>query len=180
MSGLSGLDLGLVHLYTGCGKGKTTAAAGLAVRALGAGKTVIFCQFLKGRPSCELEGLEKLGAEVVRAECGAKFMFEMDERELDELKRGHKLCFDEISAKIMCCAADLVVLDEIVDAVNAGLIEESDLLELIKRRPARIELVLTGREPGDRLIDVSDYFTDFVMGKHPYNDKIPARRGIEY
>lgn len=180
MRSLSNLDLGLVHLYTGSGKGKTTAAAGLAVRALGAGKTVIFCQFLKGRPSCELGGLEKLGAEVIRAECGTKFMFEMNECELGELKRVHKLCFDKISAKIMDSGADMVVLDEVIDAVNAGLIRESHLLELIKRRPARIELVLTGRGPGEELIGLSNYFTEFVMRKHPYNDKVPARRGIEY
>lgn len=180
MNGLSDLDLGLVHLYSGDGKGKTTAAAGLAVRALGAGKTVMFCQFLKGRNSCELEGLGKLGIKVVRAECSAKFMFELSEIELDELKRGHKLCFDKISAQIMASEADLVVLDEILDAVNAGIIAESELVELIKRRPPHVELVLTGRNPCADLIGLSDYFTEFVMRKHPYNNKIPARLGIEF
>lgn len=184
MSGLSEIErgktgAGMVHLYTGDGKGKTTAAAGLAVRALGAGRDVIFCQFLKGRHTCELDGLEKLGAKIIRAECGAKFIFEMNESEREELKRNHIICFDKIFLRAMDFDG-VLVLDEVVGAVNAGLIEEKRLLGLINGRSSGLELVLTGRDPSDALIGAADYHTDFVMRKHPYNDGIPARRGIEY
>lgn len=181
MCSLSGLEQrGLTHLYTGDGKGKTTAAAGLAVRALGAGKSVLFCQFLKGRESCELAGLQALGAELLRAKCGSKFIFQMDEREREALANDHRLCFDEVISRVSGGKTDVVILDEIIDAVNEGLVPENDLLRLIRNRPANVELVLTGRNPGADIVDASDYHTDFVSVKHPYQNGIPARRGIEY
>lgn len=171
---------GLVHLYTGDGKGKTTAAVGLAVRALGAGKSVMFCQFLKGRESGELSGLETLGARLLRAECGEKFVFQMDEREREKLAHNHRLCFDEVKRRVFGGEADVVLLDEIIDAVNEGLVPEKDLLELVGGRPAKVELVLTGRNPGGNIVAAADYHTDFVCVKHPYQNGVRARKGIEY
>lgn len=185
MNSLSGLEhaagkKGRIHLYTGDGKGKTTAAAGLALRALGAGKTVLFCQFLKGGESGELAGLKQLGAQLIRAKCGKKFMSQMNEDERRRLAGEHKLCFSRISKLVFENAADVVVLDEVVDAVNGGLIEQKELIELIDGRPESMEIVLTGRNPSEKLISAADYQTDFICKKHPYQCGIPARKGIEF
>lgn len=181
MNGLSGLEhKGLVHLYTGSGKGKTTAAAGLAARALGAGKTVLFCQFLKGGESGEVDSLERLGARILRAKRGLKFTFQMNDAEHEQLTRDHALCFREICGRVLADEADVVVLDEAVDAVNLGLIPEDGLLSLISGRPAGVELVLTGRKPSAAICGAADYHTDFVCVRHPYDHGVPARKGIEY
>lgn len=181
MNSLSALEpLGLVHLYVGAGKGKTTAAAGLAVRALGAGKSVLFCQFLKGRESGELKGLKTLGAVLARAKCGGKFLFQMSGEEREQLKHDHEDCFGEAMRRVLAGGFDVVVLDEIIDAVNAGLIPEKTVLSLIKKRPAGVELVLTGRDPSDAFCEAADYHTEFICKKHPYGCGVSAREGIEY
>lgn len=181
MNSLSGLEPhGLVHLYTGDGKGKTTAAVGLAARAAGAGKKVLFCQFLKGVESCELSGLRSLGVEVAMAQRTEKFLFRMDEAERVRTKLDHEECFSKLAARTIAGEFGVVVLDEIVDAVNCGLISEASLLNLLEVRPPDVEIVMTGREPGKRLAVVADYHTDFVCKKHPYQKGVSARRGIEY
>jgi len=181
MNSLSGIEQkGLVHLYTGGGKGKTTAAAGLAVRAMGAGKAVLFCQFLKGSESSELKGLETLGSKIIRAKKCEKFIFQMNQEELEQLKQDHEECFAEIERLILSDGIDVAVLDEAVDAVNLGLIREDRLLDLIAARPAHMEIVITGHEPGENIKYAADYETDFVCVKHPFHNGIAARRGIEY
>ena len=181
MNSLSGIEhKGLVHLYTGDGKGKTTAAAGLAVRALSAGKTVLFCQLLKGFESGELAGLQMLGAKILRAKACGKFVSQMDNDEIELLKKKHEECFDEASRLILSGGIDVAVLDEAVDAVNLGIIREDRLLELIVSRPAHVEMIITGHKPQESLKRASDYETDFVCVKHPFDKGAPARRGIEF
>lgn len=181
MNGLSNLEhAGCVHLYVGDGKGKTTAAAGLAARAAGAGKAVLFCQFLKGRATSELASLEKLGIKVMRAKCGTKFVFQMDEDERAQLEKDHADCFREICEAVLTGKAEVIILDEVVDAINCGVIPESGVLKLIAERPSGVELILTGRNPSDALIDASDYYTEFTARKHPYSNGLPPRKGIEY
>ena len=168
---------GLIHLYTGDGKGKTTAAVGLSVRAAGNGMRVWFLQFMKGRPSGEIAVLERLpGVTVRRGEC-QKFSFQMTEEEKkavrfqqDELLREAVSQLEEI---------DLLVLDEVTSAISTGLLGEEDLKKLLTQKPPQLELVLTGRDPADYMIEAADYLTQMVKQKHPYDRGIAARRGIE-
>jgi len=171
---------GYVHLYVGDGKGKTTAAAGLAARALGSGKKVLFCQFLKARPTSEITSLSRLGAEILRAEHIGKFTFQMTPEELSQAGLRHKDCLREAGARIAGGDVDLLVLDESVDAVNAGLFSAEALLDVVRGRPSHVEVVLTGRNPDALLCEAADYHTDFLCRKHPFQKGVSAREGIEY
>ncbi len=171
---------GLVHLYVGDGKGKTTAAIGLAVRALGAGKKVLMLQFLKGQQSSELEPLRRLGIEIKRTEDIKKFVFQMDAKELAQATESCKACIDALRAALSEDGYDLVVLDEVVDAVNCNLVDTAELLSLIKNRPTGVEIVMTGRNPSDEIVDAADYLTVMTALKHPYQQGVQSRKGIEY
>jgi len=169
-----------VHLYVGGGKGKTTAAAGLALRALGHGEGVLFVQFLKARPTGELAPLEQLGARVLRAKLPPKWLSQMSGAEREEARREHGACLARTAELLGHGGVFLCVLDEVVDAVNCDLVELPALLELIRRRPAETELVLTGRNPPEELVHMADYHTHFQCVRHPYSLGVDARRGIEY
>ena len=171
---------GLVHLYCGDGKGKTTAAVGLSVRAAGAGKAVLFCQFLKGRQTGEIEPLKRLGVRVLRAKSGGKFVSKMTEQEKRELARQHSECLREARELLKDGGFGLAVLDEAVDAVNCGALELEELLAFIRGRPPGTELVLTGRSPDPEIIALAGYYTVFQCRKHPFQRGVAARRGIEY
>jgi cob(I)alamin adenosyltransferase len=182
MIALSGLEQkGCVHLYVGDGKGKTTAAAGLAARFLGGDLGgVLFCQFLKGRPSGEVESLRRLGAEVRRPKSGGKFYSAMDEGERAALRASHAACLDDAAEAAREGGVGLLVLDEVVDAVNLGVIPEGALLSLLANRHPSVEIVLTGRNPSPAIIDAADYHTEFACRCHPYQKGLAARAGIEY
>ena len=171
---------GFVHLYSGDGKGKTTAAAGLALRALGSGRRVLFSQFLKSRASGETEPLERLGAEILRAKTSEKFFFQMPEEEREAVKQSHTEALATIRGKINTGGFGLVVMDEVIDAVNCGAIALCGLLELIGSRPGHVEIVLTGRAPPPELVEICDYYTEFTCKAHPYQKGVAARAGIEY
>ncbi len=175
--------LGLIHAYTGDGKGKTTAAVGLCVRAAGRGLRVVFCQFLKGRASGELEPLEKLGVTLMRMqdpEAQMKFTFQMTEAELEESRRQHRELLERAKAAAASGAYDLVVLDEAIGTVSIGLLDEGDLLGLIGAKAPETELVMTGRGLPAAVAERCDYISEIVMRKHPFEQGIGARRGIEY
>ena len=168
----------MLHLYTGDGKGKTSAAIGLCVRARGAGLRVLFAQFLKGMETSELIPLEQLGVVVVREAPSHKFLFQMDEAEQDAYRTAQHESF-----RALCERAgdfDLMVLDEALDAVSCGIIPEAELLAFIDDRPAGLELVLTGRGPSPALRERADYHSDLHAVRHPYQQGVTARRGIEY
>ncbi len=171
---------GLVHLYVGDGKGKTTAAIGLSVRARGAGRRVLVAQFLKGRFSSEREPLKKLGIDLIRTEELKKFTFQMNQEELAQAKEICNACLDQVALALKEKKYDLVVLDEVVDAVNCGLIELPRLLQVIQSRDADVELVMTGRNPKDEIVEIADYLTKMTAEKHPYQKGIQSREGIEF
>ncbi len=171
---------GLVHIYTGDGKGKTTAAIGLLVRASGAGMRTLFCQFLKGRDTAELAPLRELGVEILRTEEVKKFVAFMDEAEKKACVKSHEVCYNKVKSKILSGEYSLVVLDEAMAALRLGLLPEADLVELIRTRPKDVELVLTGRDAPDSLLALADYVSDIRAVKHPYAQGVQARRGIEY
>lgn len=167
---------GLVHLYWGAGKGKTTAAMGLALRALGAGRRVAVVQFLKGRDSGEIPLLEGLGAQVFRGKAGTKFSFQMTGAEKAETR---VLQTDHLR-RALALDAELLVLDEACAAWQKDLVDRALLKGAVLDRPEGREVVLTGREPPEWMREAADYVTEMRCHRHPYERGIPARRGVEF
>ncbi len=163
----------MIQIYTGDGKGKTTAAVGLVVRAVGAGKKVAFFQFMKGRLSHEVEILEKLGVLVDREWDGAFVVGEPTQ----EQKRMVQLQYHRV-IKAVGGVYDLVVLDEAIVAMHFGLLSEKQLLQLFDI--ARCELVVTGRGATQTLIDRADLVTEMKKIKHYFDKGIAARKGFEF
>lgn len=172
---------GLIHLYTGEGKGKTTAALGLAVRASGAGMRVIFAQFMKGRETSELEALAKLdNIRVLRSPSDLGWYRRDDEAQKAAFTAVHNALLDEIDAEIAAGRCDLLVLDEITYPYAYGIIDRERVAGLISRKPEGLELVLTGRRPDPLFLEKANYITEMKAVRHPYTCGISARRGIEY
>lgn len=172
------IGTGKIHVYTGDGKGKTTAAFGLAMRARGKGLKVIIIQFLKGKGDFgEVLSARKLGIEI--EQFGTGRMLSADGITEEDLKEA--LAALERSAKVITSGLfDVVVLDEINVAVYFGLIPLKSVLETIRSRPATLELVLTGRHAPAELVAMADYVTNMTLIKHPYERGEEARPGIEY
>lgn len=167
---------GLIIVHTGDGKGKTTAAIGLAVRAHGAGLKVLILQFIKGaRRSGELESLSALKIEV--RQLGLGFTSNGD---INEHKIAARHALDEARREILSGAWDLIVLDEINYAVKFGLLDASEIMELVKIRPPQIHLVFTGRDAPAELINAADLATEMKLVKHPFQSGIKAQVGIEF
>lgn len=172
---------GLVHIYCGEGKGKTTASIGLATRAAGDGKKVIVTQFLKGRPSGEVASLSALpGVEVLRSPEIKKFAWEMDDQEKAEARKQYCDLLEAAIARALAGGCDLLILDESLGACSCAFLDEADLLRFISEKPEALEVVLTGRGPSQALIDAADYVTEMKKVKHPFDKGIPARKGIEF
>ncbi|MCI5698266.1 MAG: cob(I)yrinic acid a,c-diamide adenosyltransferase [Clostridiales bacterium] len=173
-------DLGLVHIYCGDGKGKTTAAVGLTVRAQGFGLKVLFMQFLKDGNSSELNVLRKLdNVEVLGAKPIKKFTFQMSKEELEETKEMSAKQLKEAEEKVMNGDYNLLVLDEALGSIEAGVLDEQLILDFLKNKPEKLEVVITGRIPSDNMIEAADYVSRIEKVKHPYDQGIPARKGIE-
>ena len=172
---------GLVHVYTGNGKGKTTAAVGLAVRACGAGLKVLFVQFLKSNYTSELASFEKLSPAIdIKRGCSfKKFVWNMNSEELSEAKKEAGEIFDIVKNELNSAKYDMVILDEILGTMTNGFIDEASLVELIKQKPSGVELVLTGRGATQGIISVADYVSEIVAVKHPYEKGTGSRKGIE-
>ena len=171
--------MGLVHIYFGDGKGKTTAALGLALRALGDGLRVCVCQFLKGAESGEVEALRRFEKRHAAARAGGardKFLWQMDEEERAACLSGQRALLDCAAA----ADADVYVLDEVTDAAQAGAFSIETLLKRLEALRGRGEVILTGHEVPDALLDRADYITRMQKLRHPYDHGISARRGIEY
>lgn len=188
---------GLVHIYCGDGKGKTTAAVGAAVRAAGRGKRVIIARFLKTDDSGELISLEAIPRiTVLPSDQNFGFSWQMSPESrkaaglyytenfkiawrmvLGEDEDTWEAGASEIQAGSGC---DMLVLDEIIGAVDLGFVEEEDLLAALKKRPDTLEVILTGRNPSKALCSQADYITEMKMHKHPYTKGVSAREGIEY
>ena len=153
----------MIHLYWGEGKGKTTAAMGLALRALGHGRRVSVVQFLKD------------GAAVYTC-AEEKFTWQMDREE----RRLARERFTELLSAALREPADLLVLDEACAACEAGLLDEEVLRAAVLRAAKQAEVVLTGRVPMDWMLKSADYITEMRACRHPYERGIAAREGIEY
>lgn len=177
---MSLVENGLIHLYVGDGKGKTTAALGLAMRALGAGEKIFFAQFLKGRESSEIVILKRLGIDVIRTDGITKFSKDMNEEEKKTAKALCQKCLEQIEEAVNSNKYGLIVCDEVVDAINLGFIDTDEFLSIINKRKSNTEIVMTGRNPNDKIVDAADYLTVMSALKHPYRKGIKGRLGIEY
>jgi cob(I)alamin adenosyltransferase len=169
--------MGYVHVYTGDGKGKTTAALGLILRALGAGSRVILIQFLKKGNFSEIKALRSFGDQITIFQFGSGGFVKGKPGDKDEVLvlSGMKEAARAVKENLF----DLVVLDEANCAMKLGLIEIGDIISLIKRLPKGMELVLTGRDAPYEIIEAADLVTEMRMVKHYFQKGIKAREGIE-
>ncbi len=168
-----------LHLYCGDGKGKTTAAVGLAVRAAGSGMKVLFCQCMKDGTSSEIRMLEKLGITCLCCRERFGFFWNMDAEQRKKAACAYTELFLRAAQRAREEDYGLLVVDEFMSAYNHGLIDQRKALDFLANRPASLEVVLTGRDPGEELIALADYVTEMRKVKHPFDEGIPARKGIE-
>jgi len=170
------ISRGLIQVYTGDGKGKTTAALGLALRACGHGMSVIFIQFVKGIPTGEHTFVARYHpfeiAQIGKGDCFTKDMKTLESEALEALEFAR----EQISSN----KYDMVVLDEILIALHINLLSLKDVMDLIDKKPESVELVLTGRNAPQEIIDRADLVTEMRLVKHPFNAGITGRRGIEF
>lgn len=169
----------MMHIYCGDGKGKTTAAFGLALRSAGRGRRVVIAQFLKGEDSGERRSMEYVPhVLLLPLPQEIKFVFQMDVVERAECEEG---CCRLLRDAVTLAEKDsLVVLDEVLGALETGVLRLEDLLENLEELPEDCEVVLTGRNPPPALLERADYVTEMKLHRHPYEKGIPAREGIEY
>jgi len=178
------LEKGLVQIYTGEGKGKTTAAFGLALRAAGQGNKVLIYQFLKP-PSLDIGerfALE-LGAVRIRVEAlDVDWDFDSlkDEGKIAEAKAAIKDVLGRLAETAEKRFYDVIILDEIVYCLSKGMAELEDIKNIVNGRDKRVEIVMTGRGASKELVELADLVTEMKNVKHPFDKGIKARRGIEY
>lgn len=171
---------GLIHIYTGDGKGKTTAAVGLSIRFVGNGGNVLFTQFLKNNRSSELNVLRKLeGIELLLCEETFGFYSSMSEETKKKAKEAYSQYFQKIVQIINTRNIQMLVMDEVIGAYHHQLIDRELFVKFLKEKPEELEVVITGRNPTPNLIDLADYVSEIVKRKHPYDLGILARNGIE-
>ena len=172
---------GLVHIYTGDGKGKTTAALGLGVRACGRGLKVLMVQFLKGAPTGEIYSTKKLepGFVLQRGTETRKFTWEMNEAEKAKTAAEQCLIFENAVRAAEGGECDLLILDEALGAISSGMLNKCAVIEFIKGKPENLELVLTGRGATSDLIELADYVSEIKAVKHPAEKGVNGRVGIE-
>jgi cob(I)alamin adenosyltransferase len=175
------LERGLIQVYTGDGKGKTTASIGLGIRAVGRGFKVYMVQFLKGTDTGELHTLKNIeNFKVFRFQSTEKFFWSLNEEEkkilAEDMKKAYEFVVDVLQNK----KCDILILDEIMAAIHSKMYTVEDVLKLIDMKPTEMELVLTGRSAPQEIIEKADLVTEMKAIKHPFEKGIPARYGIEY
>lgn len=172
---------GLIHIYCGDGKGKTTAAIGQAVRAAGRGKKVLAARFLKTDDSGEVSVLQNIsGITVIPCDRTFGFVFRMKEEEKAEAAQYFTERFRKSIRQAIDGGCDMLILDEIMASCNYGMVPEEEVIAFLKNKPEKLEVIMTGRGPSEELMELADYVTEMKMVKHPFTKGIPAREGIEY
>lgn len=171
----------MIHLYCGNGKGKTTAAMGLVLRAAGSGMKILVVQFLKDNTSSEINSLSKLPQISFLHRDGAeKFTFCMTDAEKSLRKTDYENLFEKAKKECTENGINLLLLDEIIRAVNCGILQKEKILDFLKNAPKDLEIILTGSNPPAELLEIADYVSEIVKRKHPFDKGVPARKGIEY
>lgn len=176
---MSKLSRGFIQIYTGNGKGKTTAAIGQAVRAAGAGLKTYIAQFMKEYPYSELESLKRLNDFILIEQfCGDDFVYKRqlpDEAELERAAEGLQIA----KQRMLSRNYDIIILDEAIVAVYFKLLTVNQLIDFINNKPDEVELILTGRYCPDELISRADLVTEMKEVKHYYSLGVTSRKGIE-
>ena len=172
------MEKGYIHVYTGRGKGKTTAALGLGLRASGAGFKVHMIQFMKGRRYSEIDTIENITNFTISQHGRDEFVSKEnpDEIDINLAQKGFKYAKEIINNG----KYDMIILDEINVAVDYNLISLKDMIKLLDKKPKNLELILTGRAAHPEIIKIADLVTEMLEIKHPYQQGITARKGIDF
>jgi cob(I)alamin adenosyltransferase len=171
---------GLIHIYCGDGKGKTTTGMGLCARAAGYGYRVLIYQFMKDNSTSERKVLGLSDRiTIVDGLPQEKFSFQMTPEEKAERKQYYESQLAAVTQKACEEHYDVLFLDEVIYTIRAGLLDEALLLEFLRNKPDSLEVILTGQNPSEALIDAADYVSEIHKIKHPFDQGIGARRGIE-
>jgi len=172
---------GMLHIYMGDGKGKTTASAGLALRCAGQGGRVVFAQFMKNNDSGELEAFQDVeGVLLMPMPFSHGFVWDMSDAQKADLKEAYAVHLESLCIRLLQMPVDMLVMDEILAAIEVGFVDESIITDLLDQLPESTEVVLTGRNPSRALIERADYVTEMKKIKHPFDNGAQARKGIEY
>lgn len=171
---------GLIHIYCGDGKGKTTTGMGLCTRAAGYGYRVLIYQFMKDNSTSERNVLKlSENITIVDGLPQEKFSFQMTPEEKAQRKAYYEEQFRAVTRKAAGENYDILFMDETIYTIRAGLLSEELVLDFLKSKPQRLEVILTGQGPSQALIDAADYVSEIRKIKHPFDQGIGARRGIE-
>lgn len=175
------MEQGLIHIYCGDGKGKTSAAIGLVVRAAGVGMKVLFARFLKTEESGELVILDKIdGIDVIHLPKSYGFVWSLSNQEKEEVKALYQSLWNQICEEISKGQYDVLVMDEFMAAYRYGFIPQEEAVLFLEKKPKELEVILTGRDPAKELVSLADYVSEICKVKHPFDKGITARKGIEY
>lgn len=173
--------MGLIHVYCGDGKGKTTCSLGMALRASGAGLNVIIVQFLKGAYTSELKALKKIeNIKVIGNTQDFGFINDMTKEQLDIVKTMHNKNLHIALEQVQNGECDMLILDEVTYAYNSNLVDKNIIQSMIEKKPEKLELIITGRNPDKLFTDNADYITEMKCVRHPYKKGCAARKGIEF
>ena len=172
---------GLIHIYHGNGKGKTTSGMGLSLRMCGAGKQVLIHQFLKNNTANERKILEQFdNVTFIDGDPKIKFTFQMTEEELEVLSQYTQEKMKEVFQTVQEGDFDLLFMDEILHLIYKNIVPESMLVDFLENKPEKLEVILTGYNPTEKLVELADYISFIQKEKHPYDQGIKSRSGIEY
>ncbi|MCF0104932.1 MAG: cob(I)yrinic acid a,c-diamide adenosyltransferase [Eggerthellaceae bacterium] len=174
------MEKGLIHVYTGDGKGKTTAGMGLCVRAAGNKMKVLVYQFLKSENTCErkiLHGCPYI--ELIDLPKSEHFTFGMNAKQTEKYRENYAQKLTEIEDMCRKRKVDVLLLDEINCAVAYGLLDEELVLDFLKNKPKKLEVIMTGRDATTGIIEAADYVTEMKKLRHPFDKGTQARKGIE-
>lgn len=175
------MDKGYIHIYTGDGKGKTSACVGLSVRCAGSGQKVLFTQFLKDNSSSEIGVISQIpNLEFFPNERSFGFTFLMTEEEKKEAAQYYSEHFLQAVAKAKEGNFRMLVLDELLSVYNEGMVDHKEVCRFLKEKPENLEVVISGRNPSAELIELADYISEVKKIKHPFDAGVQARKGIEY
>lgn len=175
------MNKGCIHIYTGDGKGKTTACVGLALRCSGAGNQVVFTQFLKDNSSSEIAVLSNLpNLAFLPNERSFGFTFLMTPEEKEQAAAYYRKHFEDAVALAKKTNATMLVLDELLSVYNENLVDQDAVCKFLREKDPQLEVVISGRDPKPELLELADYVSEIKKIKHPFDEGIQARKGIEY
>lgn len=171
---------GCIHIYCGNGKGKTTTGMGLCTRAAGYGYKVLIYQFMKNNNTSERNILTKVpNITFIDGLESEKFSFQMSEDEKTERKKYYETQFEIVTKIAAAEGFDVLFMDELIYTIGNGLFDEAILLNYLKNKPPHLEIILTGQNPSDALVNAADYVSEIQKRKHPFDRGLKSRKGIE-